>query len=79
MLTRVENAELFDTAPRGKASVLLLDGKIGKVGSIDRTALEIRHVIAAGKIMVRDGELIERKNVLETTSRTIRLTGAKES
>lgn len=46
---------------------------------LSRDGLDIRHVIAAGKVMVRDGALVEQENFLETTSRTIRLTGAKQS
>jgi beta-aspartyl-dipeptidase (metallo-type) len=40
MLTLIENAEVYAPDPKGHASVLLADGKIGKVGEVDRGAVE---------------------------------------
>lgn len=40
MLTLIENGDLFAPEQRGKASVLLLDGRIGKVGNVDGAAVE---------------------------------------
>jgi beta-aspartyl-dipeptidase (metallo-type) len=40
MLTLIENGELYAPEKRGRSSVLLVDGKIGLVGGIDRSAVE---------------------------------------
>jgi beta-aspartyl-dipeptidase (metallo-type) len=40
MLTLVENGDLYAPEKRGRCSVLLVDGKIGLVGDIDRRAVE---------------------------------------
>ncbi|HEY0350516.1 MAG TPA: amidohydrolase family protein [Gemmatimonadales bacterium] len=40
MLTLVENGELYTPRPMGRGSVLLIDGKIGLVGEVDRDAAE---------------------------------------
>jgi len=40
MLTLIENGEVYAPEPRGRQSVLLVDGKIGKVGAVDRRAVE---------------------------------------
>jgi beta-aspartyl-dipeptidase (metallo-type) len=40
MLTLVENGELYAPEKRGRGSVLLVDGKIGRIGQIDRSAVE---------------------------------------
>lgn len=40
MLTLIENAEIHAPAPRGRGSVLLTDGRIGRVGEVDRSAVE---------------------------------------
>jgi beta-aspartyl-dipeptidase (metallo-type) len=40
MLTLVENGDLYAPEKRGRSSVLLVDGKIGLVGDIDRRAVE---------------------------------------
>ena len=40
MLTLVENGDLYAPEKRGRSSVLLVDGKVGLVGNIDRGALE---------------------------------------
>jgi beta-aspartyl-dipeptidase (metallo-type) len=40
MLTLIENGDVHAPAPLGRRSVLLVDGKIGKVGPVDRRALE---------------------------------------
>ena len=40
MLTLVENGELYTPEKRGRSSVLLVDGKIGLVGEIHRSAVE---------------------------------------
>ena len=40
MLTLIENGEVYTPDPVGKQQVLLTDGKVGKVGPVDRAALE---------------------------------------
>jgi beta-aspartyl-dipeptidase (metallo-type) len=40
MLTLIENGEVYDPEPRGRASVLLLGGLIARVGEIERRAVE---------------------------------------
>ena len=40
MITLIENAHIFAPAPLGKQSLLLLDGRIAKVGHVDRDAVE---------------------------------------
>jgi beta-aspartyl-dipeptidase (metallo-type) len=40
LLTLIENGEVYAPEPLGKRSVLLVDGRIGKVGDVDRRALE---------------------------------------
>jgi beta-aspartyl-dipeptidase (metallo-type) len=40
VITLIENGEVYTPAPMGKQQVLLTDGKIGKVGSVDRRAVE---------------------------------------
>jgi beta-aspartyl-dipeptidase (metallo-type) len=40
MLTLIENGDVYAPEPLGRQSVLLVDGKIGKVGPVDRRALE---------------------------------------
>jgi hypothetical protein len=40
VLKLIENGEVYTPAPVGKQQVLLTDGKIGKVGEVDRRAVE---------------------------------------
>ena len=40
MLTLIENGDVFAPEPLGRVSILLTDGKIGKVGEVDRRAVE---------------------------------------
>lgn len=40
MLTLIQNGEVYAPEPLGQRSILLTDGKIGKVGSVDRAAVE---------------------------------------
>lgn len=40
MLLLIENGELYDPVPRGRTSVLIANGKIEKIGSVDRRALD---------------------------------------
>jgi beta-aspartyl-dipeptidase (metallo-type) len=56
MLTLVENGELYGPEKRGRGSILLVDGKIGKIGQIDRdaveaTGLEVEVIDASGCIV----------------------------
>ncbi len=56
MLTLIENGELYTPEKRGRGSILLVDGKIGKTGQIDRSAvealgLELEVIDAAGCIV----------------------------
>jgi beta-aspartyl-dipeptidase (metallo-type) len=40
MLTLIENGDVYAPEPQGRTSVLLVDGRVGKVGDVDRRALE---------------------------------------
>jgi beta-aspartyl-dipeptidase (metallo-type) len=40
MLTLIENGDVYAPEPMGRRSVLLVDGKIGKIGAVDRRAVE---------------------------------------
>ncbi len=40
MLTLIENGEVYSPERLGRQSILLVDGKIGKIGEIDRRAVE---------------------------------------
>jgi beta-aspartyl-dipeptidase (metallo-type) len=40
VLTLIENGEVYTPEPAGKRSVLLTDGKVAKVGEVDRGAME---------------------------------------
>lgn len=53
----VQNGDLYDPAPRGRASVLVAGGRVLKVGEVDRKALdalglEYEAIDAAGKVVV---------------------------
>jgi beta-aspartyl-dipeptidase (metallo-type) len=56
MLTIIENGEIHAPERRGKASVLLVDGKIGKIGEVDlraveRLGVEFRVIDASGCVV----------------------------
>ncbi|HET7232255.1 MAG TPA: amidohydrolase family protein [Longimicrobium sp.] len=59
MLTLIENGEVYAPEPLGRRSVLLTDGKIAKVGEVDRKAVEAVgvecEVIDAGGCLVVPG------------------------
>ncbi|HEV2132383.1 MAG TPA: amidohydrolase family protein [Longimicrobiaceae bacterium] len=55
MLTLIENGEVYTPEPLGRQSILLVDGKIGKVGEVERKAVE-----ALGL----EYEIIEAKNCI---------------
>jgi beta-aspartyl-dipeptidase (metallo-type) len=40
MLTLIKNGQVYDPRPLGQTSILLLDGKIGRIGDTDQSALE---------------------------------------
>jgi beta-aspartyl-dipeptidase (metallo-type) len=40
MITLIENGEIYAPAPRGRQSVLVLDGTIARIGAVDRGAIE---------------------------------------
>jgi beta-aspartyl-dipeptidase (metallo-type) len=40
MLTLIQNGQVYSPDPVGRASVLLVDGKIGRIGNIDHSAVE---------------------------------------
>lgn len=40
MLTLITNGDIYAPEPRGRGDILLVDGKIGKVGAVDRDAAE---------------------------------------
>src|SRR5687768_9684764 len=56
MLTVIEHGEIYAPEPRGRQSVLLIDGKIGKVGDVDvraveRLGIEFRVIDASGCVV----------------------------
>ena len=59
MLTLIENGDVYAPEPLGRRSVLLVDGRIGKIGDVDRRALDaldIEHrVIDARDCIVAPG------------------------
>ena len=59
MLTLIENGDVYAPEPLGRRSVLLVDGRIGKVGDVDRRALDalgIEHeVVDASGCVVTPG------------------------
>jgi beta-aspartyl-dipeptidase (metallo-type) len=40
MLTLIQNGKVYDPSPVGQTSILLVDGKIGRIGKIDQEAVE---------------------------------------
>jgi beta-aspartyl-dipeptidase (metallo-type) len=57
MLTLIENGEVYAPQSRGRQSVLLVDGKVGKVGRVDRRpvealGLDCEFIDAAGCLIV---------------------------
>src|SRR5215213_3032889 len=40
MLTLIENGEVYAPGPAGRQSVLVVGGRVGKMGAVDRRALE---------------------------------------
>ena len=40
MLTLIKDGDVYDPRPRGRTSILLVDGKIGRIGKIDQSAVE---------------------------------------
>jgi len=40
MLTLIKDGDVYDPRPRGRTSILLVDGKIGRIGKIDQAAVE---------------------------------------
>jgi beta-aspartyl-dipeptidase (metallo-type) len=55
----------------------LAEGKDADLLVLTRGSLEIVHVIARGKPMVRDGEVVVREKFLDESQRNVRLTGEK--
>jgi len=57
MLTLIQDGQVFSPEPVGRASVLLVDGKIGRIGNIDHSAvhasgLEVEVIDAEGCLVV---------------------------
>jgi beta-aspartyl-dipeptidase (metallo-type) len=57
MLTLIQNGQVYSPDPVGRASVLLVDGKIGRIGNIDHSAveasgLEVQVIDAEGCLVV---------------------------
>jgi beta-aspartyl-dipeptidase (metallo-type) len=40
MLTLIKDGDVYDPRPLGRTSILLVDGKIGRIGNIDQSAVE---------------------------------------
>ena len=55
----------------------LRPGMDGDVAVVTKASLDIRHVVARGKVMVRDGESVVREKWLEKSSRNVTLVGDK--
>ncbi len=68
MLTLIENGEVYSPEPLGRQSVLLTDGKIGKVGEVDPRAVEalgIEHeIIDASNCLVVPGLIDPHQHLL---------------
>lgn len=77
--------EVLPLATRNTARILKLKEKgeicIGKAGDLlllEEGSLEIVHVLSEGKMMVRDGNVVEQENWLDDSDRQIRLHGRKD-
>jgi beta-aspartyl-dipeptidase (metallo-type) len=68
MLTLIENGEVYSPEPLGRQSVLLTDGRIGKVGEVDPRAVEalgIEHeIIDADSCLVVPGLIDPHQHLL---------------
>ena len=68
MLTLIENGHVYGPQPLGLHSVLLVDGRIGKVGEVDRRALErlgVEHeVVDAADCIVAPGIIDPHQHLL---------------
>ena len=68
MLTLIENGEVYAPEPLGRQSILLTDGKIGKVGEVDPRAVEalgIEHdIIDASNCLVVPGLIDPHQHLL---------------
>src|SRR3954466_9961050 len=68
MLTLIQNGQVYSPEPIGRASVLLVDGKIGRIGNIDHSAVEASglevHVIDAEGCLVTPGLIDPHEHLL---------------
>lgn len=48
MLTLIEGGDLYTPEHIGRQSILLVDGKIGRIGEIDRAAVHLSEIVRAG-------------------------------
>src|SRR5688500_15180164 len=68
MLTLIENGDVYGPQPLGRRSVLLVDGRIGKVGEVDRRVLDalgVEHaVVDAADCIVAPGIIDPHQHLL---------------
>jgi beta-aspartyl-dipeptidase (metallo-type) len=57
----------------------LAPGCDADVAVFDRRTLAPRHVVAAGRVMMRDGAIITRESFLKDSTRRIQLHGSKKA
>lgn len=77
--------QVLPLATRNTARILKLrekgelrKGCAGDILLLEEDTLEIVHVLSHGKVVVRDGEVVEKENWLEDSDRQIHLEGTKE-
>jgi beta-aspartyl-dipeptidase (metallo-type) len=77
--------QVLPLATRNTARILKLrekgelrKGCAGDILLLDKDSLEIVHVLSQGKVVVRDGQVVERENWLQDSDRRIGLEGEKD-
>lgn len=77
--------EMLPMATRNTARILKLrekgelrKGCAGDILLVEKDSLEIVHVLSRGKVVVRDGQVVERENWLEDSDRRVELRGEKD-
>ena len=77
--------QVLPLATRNTARILKLrekgelrKGCAGDILLVDEESLEIVHVLSEGKVMVRDGEVVEQEHWLDDSDRFVELEGRKE-
>lgn len=73
MITLIENGEVYGPDPRGESDVLILGGKIVKVGRVERGKVE---AIGVGRL-VTQGRLNVDEPFVKQSTRNVSLHGQK--